>query len=118
MADPDKDGAVNLLEYAMQTNPLNGASIARPEVCQSSEHPGCIEVLYRMRAQGTDISYQIEHSADGASWQPLTASTPWCEGGEIEGVATGVNLRRVRINTSATTSVLFKVRVVRIASDP
>lgn len=66
LADPDRDGVVNLLEYAFGTDPLSAASHARPVV---SIGPGGKALITMPKGSAAgDLIWSAEVSTDLQSW--------------------------------------------------
>ena len=65
-ADPDHDGVPNLVEYALGSNPLSGASFALPTPGRSGNYL----TLTFTRAR-SDVTYGVEASADLVNWITL-----------------------------------------------
>jgi hypothetical protein len=78
-ADPDSDGALNLLEYATGTEPTNNLSVARLEGVWTN---GTFAVRFP-RANADDITWRVERAGDlsgHASWDTIATrqgSQPW-----------------------------------------
>lgn len=78
-ADPDGDGALNLLEYATGTNPTNKLSVARLEGVWTN---GGFAVRFQ-RSNADDVTLRVERTADlsgPASWDIIAlkdGSQPW-----------------------------------------
>lgn len=68
--DPDSDGVVNLIEFALDTNPLSGASASPFTV--AADGPNIRITFQRVPAC---LTYSIEISSDPAAndWQPASA---------------------------------------------
>lgn len=112
MADPDGDGAVKLLEYAFQTNPLDAASMARLETHADAARPGGLDIRHRMRAAAVDVSYVIEHSSDLKTWLPLEADAPGYEGSSVQLISNGTQMKNIRLNTFTSPGTFFRVQVI------
>lgn len=68
LADPDSDGIVNLLEYALHLNP-NVASETGLPTTQIDPACGCLTLTYTRVISAIDISYSVEAASDpGGSW--------------------------------------------------
>lgn len=71
-ADPDGDGMVNLLEYALGSDPLiagSGNSLSAAVV------GGRAQVSFNRNASATDLTYVLEAAHDLATWAPVTTYT-------------------------------------------
>jgi poly(3-hydroxybutyrate) depolymerase len=81
LADPDRDGRVNLLEYALGTNPVVGGLPDEPIMAvRPQDGLNYLQLTFRRRTGGTgdaaegytvgDLLYQVETNAtlNGASW--------------------------------------------------
>ena len=66
LADPDGDGRPNLLEYFFGTSPLASDFGDEPDLARSTT--GEETLRFRMAKDTSGVSYQIEHSADLATW--------------------------------------------------
>ena len=68
VADPDNDGIVNLLEYALNLDP-NVADQAGLPTAQLDASCGCLTLIYTRVVSATDIKYSVEGASDpGGSW--------------------------------------------------
>lgn len=73
--DPDQDGIVNLLEYAMGSPPDEATPPLQPLVAATPDH---IRLRYRRNPLALDLTYEIEISSDLkgiSSWEKVTPST-------------------------------------------
>jgi hypothetical protein len=68
-ADPDNDGLDNLLEYALNGNPLKNDASILPTISRSGGH---LVFAYRQNIAATDITFTVEQSTDLKSWTPVT----------------------------------------------
>ena len=72
-ADPDLDGLLNLVEYALGSNPLNGAQTKLPQaVIVTSAGQQYYGISFRRWKNSVDITYSPEISSDTSDWLPLT----------------------------------------------
>lgn len=77
MADPDADGILNLMEYALSTNPL--ASNIQDIAISSAPYPSMAgykthSMAFWCNGLNTDINYRIETSSDLVTWTLLEKS--------------------------------------------
>jgi hypothetical protein len=70
-ADPDSDGLVNLLEYALARDPL--APESEPHVRITNMSPNGQLSLSFLRARA-ELTYTVEASSDLVSWKPLATN--------------------------------------------
>ncbi len=70
LSDPDGDGLVNLLEYALQLDPISAS--AGPAVSLTTSEPSSLQISFR-RARA-ELDYIVEASNDLASWLPVAAN--------------------------------------------
>lgn len=68
-ADPDGDGVVNWLEYAVGAPPLKAAPALYLEAA-----PGGSKVWFRQRREMIGVRVSLESSADLTTWQPLATT--------------------------------------------
>jgi hypothetical protein len=72
-ADPDADGLLNLVEYAIDSDPLGGMQMHLPQASFVTAVSSQFHALtFRRWKNSVDIAYQPESSADGITWSPLT----------------------------------------------
>jgi hypothetical protein len=74
-ADPDQDGAVNLAEYALDTNPVDGAEGRQgfqAGVLSGPDGPR-FAVMYHVRRTDDALRYTLEASTDLRSWSDAEA---------------------------------------------
>ena len=64
LRDPDKDGIVNLLEFALGLNPANGSQAGMPV---PSVVNGQLRITYQ-RYTGCDVTYIVEASDNLVNW--------------------------------------------------
>lgn len=77
LADPDADGILNLMEYALSTNPL--VANAQDITLSSAPYPSMAgykthSMAFWCNGLNTDINYRIETSRDLATWTLLEKS--------------------------------------------
>lgn len=85
LADPDKDGLVNLLEYAFRSDPHTAdadAGVASTPLQVRPDPTSACVLSFPYRASASDLSYRVLRSADLSDWQEiyradLSAGTTW-----------------------------------------
>ncbi len=71
--DPDSDGLINFVEYAINANPLHGTQSGIPRAALvSSGGQSYYGLTFRRWKNAVDISYAPEISADASGWEALT----------------------------------------------
>ena len=78
LADPDGDGAVNLLEYATGSHPLRGDAAPVQALVYFDNVTGFshLAVRFNRRPAATDLTYQVQVSEDLATWRDNTSPGP------------------------------------------
>jgi hypothetical protein len=94
-ADPDHDGVVNLIEYALGGSPVSSLSAPKPE-SQISNSKFQISFL---RARG-EVTYDVQSSSDLSNWTSLSYAP----------VAVGIT-QLVELNLSTSTERFLRLRV-------
>jgi hypothetical protein len=61
LADPDGDGIVNLLEYALNLEPLIASATGLPAAAMLDDH---LTLTYTRRKAPTDVTYTVEVTGD------------------------------------------------------
>ncbi len=76
MADPDEDGLVNLLEYALDGNPrVRTPGLVGIEIGANSEGaPESVAIEFPWANGMTDVEYKVEYSTDLENWTTLDTS--------------------------------------------
>ena len=68
LADPDGDGIVNLLEYALNSNPNVAGTTGLP-IARNDPACGCLTLTYINVISATDLIYRAEAASDpGGPW--------------------------------------------------
>jgi hypothetical protein len=76
-ADPNSDGATNLMSYALQIPPLAAAPAGHlPFAEAGATQPGgpWLGLTFRKNAMAADLTYTVRTSTDLVSWTDLTAN--------------------------------------------
>lgn len=76
-ADPDHDGLSNLMEYALDTDPLYPSNRLPIKYASDSNK---LTVSYPADKSKSDIRYQVETSSNLRSWQPIDSETLTAKG--------------------------------------
>lgn len=79
LADPDGDGLTNLLEYALNGNPLAAASAPWPQSAFEDVPGEDVQrhsLTFARRTQALDLTYIVQRSADGTTWQDGATLSP------------------------------------------
>ncbi len=102
--DLDKDKIPNLLEYALNLDPLKPDAAGLPQVGREGNF---ITLTYIKVLNASDINYLVEQSSDLISW--TTAST------EDEIISTTGNIQTIKakIDIGAATQLLLRLRATR-----
>ena len=66
--NPDRDGLINIFEYAFDRNPLVSDSSELIKIFRSGES---IRVIYPLEARRPDLEIQLEYSADLKEWSSV-----------------------------------------------
>lgn len=102
-ADPDRDGATNLVEYALGTDPRR-AGAASFEVAQNA---GDWVFTYTRSAARDDVSYLVEVSEDLALWSAASVAHERVTSGERE-------VWRARVAAANLPRAFFRVKIQRM----
>lgn len=70
-ADPDGDGIVNLLEYALGGDPWTNSSYLLPKTAWVE---GRLAIVFRRVNEATDVIYVVEASSDLVGWTEIWSS--------------------------------------------
>lgn len=77
-ADPDGDGLANLLEYALNGQPLSSSDAPRPQCRRSGER---LQLTFTRNRAAPDVMYRVEGSLDLQTWTALATCAagggPW-----------------------------------------
>jgi len=66
LADPDKDGVSNLLEYAMNGDPKTASPALMPRPVRAAD--GKLSMSFTRRREAPDLEYMVEVSNDLTTW--------------------------------------------------
>ena len=113
LADPDGDGVVNLLEYALGLDPLSANRTGLPVVTTTSRVGTTnLALTYTKVKTATDLTYLVEVSADLVTWNSgsgYTADVAVLHQGTTEQVTT----RDLTAISAATPYRFMRLRVTR-----
>jgi hypothetical protein len=87
LADPDGDGRLNLMEYALGLDPLNGADAGDAITSSVVTDAGNVynALTFKHRLTDPSLTYQVEVSGDKVSWTTGTVTlTPTGINAEFE----------------------------------
>ncbi len=105
-ADPDADGVVNLLEFALGGNPRTPRSAPRPFLEFGSGGDHTTFRFTRPKSAAESVRYEVQASGDLAAWETLWSSSdhPYARIAEAEPVdvkiVTSSRTRFVRLNVT------------------
>jgi hypothetical protein len=102
--DLDGDGVSNLLEYALNLDPVTPDAVGLPRVGREANF---ITLTYTQVTTATDIGYAVEQSSNLVSW--ATANTQ----DEIVSTAGNVQTIKAKIDISTSTRLFVRLRIAR-----
>ena len=118
LADPDGDGIVNLLEYALALDPTLAVAGAVPgtEGLPASDQPDpdTFSLIYRRNLTATDLEYVVEFSPDldssnGLGWFPgVVGESIVSETGDIQVI-------RATLDSTGMNAGFLRLRVKRLS---
>jgi subtilisin-like proprotein convertase family protein len=102
-ADPDGDGRVNLLEYALGGNPTTSDTTGNPTITRVGD---LVYFEFKIDTTKADLTYIAECSADLQNWQTVNASA----------ISTSGDIVTVRATADATLapSKFWRLRVEKL----
>lgn len=103
-ADPDRDGWSNWLEYALLTNPQDGAD--RPEMTMrllSDAEVTLFELTFPYQSTATDLEYAVQSSLDLSHWTLIQQAPIKTDSGRLKYELPGVE--------EGTTATFFRLRI-------
>ncbi len=110
-ADPDADGASNLLEYALRTAPLAADSSAAPTVATVSENGLAYAALVHRRNKATaDLDWGYETSTDLVAWSTLEVPVGEVVDPDVDGDGLAELVRVLVPLTGAEPRLFLRVR--------
>ena len=114
LADPDGDGLPNLLEYALNRDPMTAESAPPCTVAlefNSTDGETYLVLTFTRRLAPTDVSYTVEVSDDLSSWKSGPAYTEELSATDDGDGLTETVRVRVKAPLSATSSQCVHLRV-------
>lgn len=121
LADPDRDGLANLVEYALGLNPLLPSSAHSPATLNISGTP-YLSMTFARRSPPAEVTYSVESSDDlapvwnlGPSYSDLSDTTSTAFGLEHQRTGTDPLQITVRRTTPVTDSIrqFLRLRITR-----
>ena len=113
LADPDGDGVVNLLEYALNLDPLSASRAGLPVVAPATQNGTTnLTLTYTKLKTATDLTYVVEVSADLLTWKSgsgYTTDVAVLDQGTTQQVTT----RDLTAISAATPRRFMRLRVTR-----
>lgn len=108
VADPDGDGVVNLMEYALALDPLQAGSEHLPVGDYLQQNGNSVFVFSFVRANAArDITYTVEVSDDLLAWQDSTLPMETVDQGN------GTSTVRLSIPLPAVSKRFMRLRITR-----
>ena len=101
LADPDRDGRPNLVEYALGTQPRRGDASGLTATSSADS----LTFSYNRDTRKTDITYEPEASSDLADWGKVASELVSTDG--------TIETRRVMIPTTAGSGHYLRLRIAR-----
>jgi len=102
-SDPDGDGYVNLLEYALGLDPLQVSTLGLPEITQDAQD---WVYTYRRPADRGDLTYVVEASTNLTEWSSTGVTHLRIEPGTTE-------TWTARYPSASASGVFFRLKVQR-----
>ena len=113
LADPDGDGIVNLLEYALNLDPFTPGRTGLPVTSTLAQGGAAYATLtYTKVKAATDLTYAVEVSADLVNWNGGSGYTADV-GALDQGTTEQVTTRDLTAITPATPRRFMRLRVTR-----
>ena len=111
--DPDLDGTANLLEYALNANPLRSFTAEKPII---STDGGTLTFSLTRNLDATDLTLRVEATDDLAAmaWSAIATWTPGNGWTSIPGVTVNDIAGAVNISTPASAPRFLRVSVTLI----
>jgi murein DD-endopeptidase MepM/ murein hydrolase activator NlpD len=117
-ADPDRDGIVNLIEYASGTLANSSASVERSTI--TAPFNGSIDFTFRRLSARTDLNYEVELFDATETWKTVARSTAGGVTQLLDPVVQSINdnqgaspLVIVKIDSTVSDTLLIRLRVNR-----
>ena len=94
-ADPNGNGVSNLLEYALDRNPLEPSTVADPPLSVTFDQTSGVVLTFRRLHSNTDLNYTVQQSSTLNGWVDVARSTAGAATvslGSLSGVTTQESL--------------------------
>lgn len=115
-ADPDGDGYTNLLEYALNANPMYPTSNAHTVSLVEDGGTHYIAITFDKNKAADDLIYTIQSSTDLTNWSDVVN---WSAGADatnttdVSILSEDANKQTLRVRAPVTTKTFMRLRVTR-----
>ncbi len=115
-ADPDGDGFVNLVEYALCYDPTTGLKVFQDgssnsgfNLVPNDVNPDQLDAQFTTPTDAADLNITLQQSVDGQAWTDVSGVTPTITPGDVAGTSL-VTFSNVT-NLTTTGSLLLRLRI-------